>query len=302
MNTIKLHNEEWSLDYIAQVLNRARDGLKFKKENWQPRDALVSKNGIQDTIYTGQEYDKKQFHLVKDRWDHDHCLICNWKFYQSKKQEIIEGYTNGYNWVCIECFEKVLNNKEIMAKLKEHKSNRICPVEKAGTLDTKIRRWLQNPQKILNPYIKEGMTVLDLGCGPGFFSVDIAQMVGSAGKVIAVDLQEGMLQKLRVKIKGTELENRITLHKCKEDKIGISENVDFVLAFYIVHEVVNKEGLFTEIETLLKPNGRVLIVEPPFHVSKRAFEETIGKAKAAGLTEVKRPQVLFNKAVVIKKE
>ena len=181
------------------------------------------------------------------------------------------------------------------------RSTRVCPVEEADKLDTKFRRWLQNPQKILKPYINEGMKVLDFGCGPGFFSVDMAQMVGESGKVIAADLQEGMLQKLSEKIKGTELENRITLHKCEEDKIGITENVDFVLAFYIIHEVVNKEGLFIELENILKPNGQVLIVEPPFHVSKTTFEETIGKAKAAGLTEVKRPKELFNKAVVLKK-
>jgi len=145
------------------------------------------------------------------------------------------------------------------------------------------------------------MTVLDLGCGPGFFSVDMAHMVGKSGRVIAVDLQEGMLKKLRDKIKGTELENRITLHKCEENNIGISENIDFVLAFYIIHEVINKEEIFTEIETILNPNGQLLIVEPPFHVSKTAFEETIRKAKAAGFTEVERPKVLFNKTVVLKK-
>jgi len=182
------------------------------------------------------------------------------------------------------------------------RSDRICPVEKADSLDTRFRRWLQNPKRILSSYIEEGMTVLDFGCGPGFFSIDMAQMVGESGRVIAADLQEGMLQKLRDKIKGTELENRITLHKCEEDKIGITEKVDFVLAFYIVHEVVNKEGLFTEIGTILNPNGQLLIVEPPFHVSKNAFEETIGKAKAVGFTEVKRPKVLFNKAIVLKKK
>ena len=47
---------------------------------------------------------------------------------------------------------------------------RVCPVERAGSLDNHIRRWLQNPAKILGPYIKERMKVLDLGCGPGFFS------------------------------------------------------------------------------------------------------------------------------------
>ncbi|MBT8379409.1 MAG: class I SAM-dependent methyltransferase [Ignavibacteria bacterium] len=181
------------------------------------------------------------------------------------------------------------------------RGERICPVEKAGSLDTKIRRWLQNPHKILRPYIKEGMTVLDLGCGPGFFTVALAQMVGKNGKVIAVDLQEGMLQKLKEKIIGTELENHITLHKCEEDRIGFKEKVDLVLAFYVVHEIPDQQNLFNELETILKPNGKLLIVEPPFHVSKKAFAETIKKANTAGFTEVERPKVLFNKAVVLKK-
>lgn len=179
--------------------------------------------------------------------------------------------------------------------------NRICPVELAGTLDNKIRSWLQDPTQVLKPYVKEGMTVLDIGCGTGFFSIDIAYMVGASGKVIAADLQEGMLNKLRDKISGTEIENRIILHKCEENKIGISEKVDFVLAFYMVHEVTNKEGLFTEIETILKPSGQLLIVEPPIHVSKKTFEDTIRKAIAAGFKEVKRPKLLFNKAVLLKK-
>jgi len=182
------------------------------------------------------------------------------------------------------------------------KNNRICPVEKADSLDTRFRRWFQSPKKILKPYIKEGMTVLDLGCGPGFFSVALAEMVGETGRVIAADLQEGMLQKLQEKIKLWELQNRITLHKCKEDKIGLTDNVDFILTFYVVHEIPDQEKLFSEIETILKPNGQILIVEPPFHVSKSAFENTIQKAKAVGFTEVERPKVLFNKAVILRKK
>ena len=104
-----------------------------------------------------------------------------------------------------------------------NKKNRVCPVEMADGLDIKIRRWLQNPKKILGPYIEEGMIVLDVGCGPGFFTLDLAQMVGKTGRVVAVDLQEGMLQKLRNKIEGTEIEKRIVLHKCEVDKIGLSE-------------------------------------------------------------------------------
>jgi len=179
--------------------------------------------------------------------------------------------------------------------------NRVCPVERAGSLDNRIRRWLQDPQKILAPYIEEGMTVLDLGCGPGFFSIDMAQMVGKSGRVIASDLQEGMLQKLREKLKGTELEERITLHKCEDNKIGVSEDVDFVLAFYMLHEVPNQEDFFNQIGSILKPNGQVLIVEPPLHVSKTEFEESIRKARDAGFTTVERPKVFLSKAVVMAK-
>jgi ubiquinone/menaquinone biosynthesis C-methylase UbiE len=178
---------------------------------------------------------------------------------------------------------------------------RVCPVGLAGHLDNRFRRWIQNPEKILKPYIEEGMTVLDVGCGPGFFSIDMAKIVGKSGRVIAADLQEGMLEKLRNKIKGTELEKRITLHQCDRDRIDLSERVDFVLLFYMVHEVPDVEGLFSEIETILKPKGLVLVVEPPFHVSKKAFENMVKKASDTGLSVVERPHILLSKAVVLKK-
>ena len=142
---------------------------------------------------------------------------------------------------------------------------------------------------------------MDLGCGPGAFSIDMAQMVGQSGRVFACDLQEGMLQKLRDKIAGTELEERIIPHKCEQNKIGLPDKIDFGLLFYMVHEVPNKEMLFDEIGTILKPEGKILIVEPPFHVSKAAFEETIGKARNAGLTHVAGPRVLFSKTAVLRK-
>lgn len=124
--------------------------------------------------------------------------------------------------------------------------NRVCPVERAGSLDNIIRMWFQNPQKILRPFIKEGMTVLDVGCGPGFLSVDMALMAGKSGQVIACDLQEGMLQNVRDKINGTGLEARIKLHKCEESEIGVSDHFNFVLLFYVVHEIPNKKEHFNQ--------------------------------------------------------
>ena len=179
---------------------------------------------------------------------------------------------------------------------------RICPVERAGGLDNKFRRLIQNPYKILNPYIEKGMTVLDVGCGPGFFSIDIANMVGESGRVIASDIQEEMLQIVQNRIKGSEIENRILLHKSEENKIGISEQVDFILLFYMVHEVPNKETFFNEIKSIIRQNGKILIVEPPFHVSKIEFNKMLKLTNDIGFTNIDMPKMLFQKTAVLQKK
>jgi ubiquinone/menaquinone biosynthesis C-methylase UbiE len=179
---------------------------------------------------------------------------------------------------------------------------RICPVEKAGGLDNSIRRFLHNPHKILKPYIAEGMTVLDMGCGPGFFSLEIAKLLNHSGKVIAADLQDGMLDRIREKISGTHLDKMIVLHKCQEDRIGFTEKVDFVLAFYMIHEVPDQDKLFSELFSILKPNGLIFIIEPKFHVSKKSFEIMVDKVKSIGLNILDRPNVFFSRAIVLAKK
>jgi ubiquinone/menaquinone biosynthesis C-methylase UbiE len=170
--------------------------------------------------------------------------------------------------------------------------NRICPVGLAGPLASKVRRWLQNPQKILSPYVREGMTVLDIGCGPGFFSIELAKMVGRNGKVISADLQDGMLQKLSSKARGTELEKRIHLVKCEKDKINVSEKIDFGLAFWMVHEVPNKESFFNQLKAILNEKARILLVEPKlFHVSRTEFEATTTIAAHAGFAVSGAPRL-----------
>jgi len=181
-------------------------------------------------------------------------------------------------------------------------NRRVCPVENSGSLDSTIRRWLQNPKKILSPHVKSGMSVMDFGCGPGFFTIDMAQMVGSSGQVSAVDLQDGMLRKVENKIRTTELEKRVRLHQCKNSSIGISETVDFVLAFYVVHEVPEQEMFYTELKSMMRPNGVVLLVEPPFHVSKKAFRESLKKAQKVGFEIEKGPRIFFSKSALLKSQ
>ena len=187
-----------------------------------------------------------------------------------------------------------------MNKMDNDRSKRVCLVERAGGLDNRIRRFLQNPQKILKPYIRSGMTVLDLGCGPGFFSAAMARMLGDSGKVIAADLQPGMLEKVRQKIKGTILEQRIRLHQCRQDSIDLDEKVDFVLAFYMVHEVPDHDKLFHELKTILKAGGFLFIIEPKFHVSKASFDSMVDRIQTMGFEIIDKPKVFLSRTVVVR--
>ena len=91
------------------------------------------------------------------------------------------------------------------------------------------------------------------------------------------------------------------MHKTKEDKIGVSAKVDLILLYYMVHEVPDQEILFQELKTILKQDGQIFLVEPPFHVSKKAFEKTLDIAVRSGFTVKDRPKKLFDKAAVLKK-
>lgn len=175
----------------------------------------------------------------------------------------------------------------------------VCPVEYAGGLDVPGRRLLQNPARILKGRVREGMTVLELGCGSGFFTTEAARLVGKSGKVIAADLQEGMLDLVRKRLKGTDLEGRVQLHQCEADRIGVAEKVDLILAFLVIHEVPDKRRLFSELKTLLKPGGRLYVIELKFHPPRRNFEETVRIAGGLGLRELERPRSLLSRAIIL---
>lgn len=179
--------------------------------------------------------------------------------------------------------------------------NRVCPVGLAGSLDSRIRRWLHNPREILAPYVRPGMTVLDIGCGPGLFSIELAKMVGKSGRVVAADLQDGMLQKLREKTRGTELEERITLVKCDKDKINIPGGIDFILAFFMVHEVSDKYSFLSQLKEILKVEGQLLLVEPKlFHVSRSEFERTTRTAESIGFKAHAGPHIRLSWSAVLR--
>jgi len=178
-------------------------------------------------------------------------------------------------------------------------SSRVCPWWLAPTLDNPIRRLIHNPENILSGYIKRGQKVLDLGCGSGTFTIAIAKMVGETGKVIAIDAQDEMLQILRKKAAKEGLGSRIVIHRSEPDRIGVSDKVDFALAFYMIHEVPDVEAFLREVASLIKYQGKLLIVEPKFHVSATSFKKTLEAAQLAGLELVNEPKIRFSRSVLL---
>jgi ubiquinone/menaquinone biosynthesis C-methylase UbiE len=172
-------------------------------------------------------------------------------------------------------------------------------VERAGGLDNALRRWLHDPRKILGSYVRPGMTAVDFGCGPGAFTLAMAELAGEAGKVYAVDLQPAMLDILRRKLAGNPLAPRIVLHEAKSDRIGLSGPVDFILAFYVVHELPDPVRFFREAKSILKPGGMIYAIEPSFHVSKADFAATVEAAIAVGFKLHKTEKMRLSRAAIL---
>lgn len=174
------------------------------------------------------------------------------------------------------------------------------PLEKAGALESRFRLWLQNPGRILRNHIRTGMTVLDLGCGTGYFTIEIARLAGITGKVFACDVQNGMLELLRDKIKDSGLQQQIEVFNNGEDSLGLNVKVDFVVAFYSFHEMKYPDHIINDLNRIVKPETRILISEQKFHVSGTTFNAIIQKMESHGFEICGRLPVFLSRAVIMK--
>lgn len=183
-------------------------------------------------------------------------------------------------------------------------ASHVCPYWVGFLLASPIRRLIQNPKKILGPYLNEGMTVLDLGCALGFFSLEAARMVGPKGRVICVDLQQSMIRGLSRRAAKAGLLERIDARVCSDRDLGVTDlkgTVDLVLAFAVVHEVPDSEGFMRQVGEVLASGGTLYLAEPAGRVSPGDFDQTVLAAQNAGLEIVDRPRVRRSLSCVLKK-
>ena len=183
-------------------------------------------------------------------------------------------------------------------------SHRVCPWWLGYLLASPLRRLLQDPEEIMRPYVTEGMSVLDVGCGMGFFSLPLAALVGGAGKVICVDVQEKMISGLVRRAEKTGLSARIDARICGTNSLDVGDldgSIDFAMLFALVHEVPDKERLFSEVYTTMKHDGEVLLAEPRGHVSESEFEKTLSLALRAGFEVVRNGEIRRSRARLLRR-
>ncbi len=147
--------------------------------------------------------------------------------------------------------------------------------------------------------LASGSTAVDVGAGIGYFSVPAADLVGPTGKVYAADILPEMLADLRAALPGAHA-SRLETVTSTEYSVPLPDQIaDVVLLSFVAHEVDEPERLIQECSRLLKPGGRLLVldwdpaVEPPPGppTEHRLAEETLVKAIASAslALESRRP-------------
>jgi cyclopropane fatty-acyl-phospholipid synthase-like methyltransferase len=109
--------------------------------------------------------------------------------------------------------------------------------------------------------IKPGQTVCDMGCGNGFYALELAKQVGPEGKILAVDIQQEMLRMLEQRAKEAELANIKPILGTFTDPKLPAGKVDVILCVDVYHEFSHPEQMLAAMKKALAPGGRLVLVE-----------------------------------------
>jgi ubiquinone/menaquinone biosynthesis C-methylase UbiE len=168
----------------------------------------------------------------------------------------------------------------------------VCPWWFGWALASPLRRLFTDPVRLLGAHARPGMTVLEPGCGMGFFTLPLAQLIGGMGRVVCVDLQPRMIAGMERRARRAGVAERVEAVVGTLDDPRLAPRAgtfDLAAAIYMVHEVPDQDAFLRRVATLLRPGGRLLLVEPRGHVTAPAFAATLARAEAAGLRVLPRP-------------
>lgn len=167
-----------------------------------------------------------------------------------------------------------------------------------------LRGIFHNPKRILANFIKPGMTVLDIGFGSGYFSLGMARMVGSDGLIVCVETENEKVEALKLRAADSDLAERIDSRICSDSNLAVDDlidQIDFSLAFFVVHHAADVPALMAGTRKALKSGGKFLIVEPSHHASVDYCEFVESAAQQVGLSVVGHPKIIRTWAVLLNK-
>jgi ubiquinone/menaquinone biosynthesis C-methylase UbiE len=167
-----------------------------------------------------------------------------------------------------------------------------CPWWVQYLLISPLRRLVESPDKLVGPYVEPGMTVLEPGCGFGFFSLPMARMVGPEGRIVCVDLEPRAVERLKRRAASKGLGERIDARPCGPRDLGLDDyvgRIDLVTVMYTLHELEDLPGFLDQAVALLEPGGRMLVVEPKGHVNPTQFAAELELCRRAGFRELEPP-------------
>ncbi len=172
-------------------------------------------------------------------------------------------------------------------------------------LDSKLRKKIQSADLLLERSgIKAGMKVLELGCGSGAYTIDIARAVGQNGTVFSLDIQQEMLDKLESKLSKNENKdiNNVKLILGNAYELPFHDQfIDAILLITVLQEIPDKHKALIEAKRVLKNDGRIaiteLLVDPDYPLEKY----TIKQVEHAGFLMEKSEGNLMNYTIRFRK-
>jgi SAM-dependent methyltransferase len=138
----------------------------------------------------------------------------------------------------------------------------------------------------------------------GFFTLELARLVGLSGHVCAVDIQPKMLDRLKRRAAKAGLLERVETRLASPESMNIADlqdSVDFTLAFAVVHELPDAGRFFAQVASASKPGASLLFVEPKGHVKEPEFASELQAAADAGFQLVDRPVIRRSQAALLEK-
>lgn len=168
-------------------------------------------------------------------------------------------------------------------------------------LDRRQREEEEHPAQVIAALdLHPGDVVADLGAGSGYFTFRIAPKVGNTGTVLAVEIQQAMLDTLRTRAAAMKATNVKVVQGAETDPHLPANGVDLVLVVDVYHELAFPFEVMTKVRQSLKPGGRVVFVEyrkedpavPIKEVHKMSVEQLEMEMKVVGLVRMRTIETL----------